>query len=154
MNRDVRLAEGVTDAAPPAASVPDDLRPRRMFTAEQIRSALPSPAGSGGATCGSAADSAPAPLEPWCQIWHHRRRDFSGEDRTEGTKSPRSLTFAEACDLAEAHFGPARQGSGSHVAIYKMPWQREIQVTGSKAKEYQVKQLIKAIDKKKEDQIS
>ena len=32
------LAEGVTDAAPPAASVPDDLRPRRMFTAEQIRS--------------------------------------------------------------------------------------------------------------------
>ena len=31
------LAEGVTDAAPPAASVPDDLRPRRMFTAEQIR---------------------------------------------------------------------------------------------------------------------
>jgi hypothetical protein len=26
------LAEGVTDAAPPAASVPDDLRPRRVFT--------------------------------------------------------------------------------------------------------------------------
>jgi len=37
------LAEGVTDAAPPAASVPDDLRPRRMFTDEQIRSALPEP---------------------------------------------------------------------------------------------------------------
>lgn len=28
------LAEGVTVAAPPAASVPDDLRPRRKFTAE------------------------------------------------------------------------------------------------------------------------
>ena len=41
------LAEGVTDAAPPAASVPDDLRPRRMFTAEQIRSALPEPGGFG-----------------------------------------------------------------------------------------------------------
>jgi hypothetical protein len=37
------LAEGVTDAAPPAASVPDDLRPRRMFTAEQIRESLPEP---------------------------------------------------------------------------------------------------------------
>ena len=35
------LAEGVTDAAPPAASVADDLRPRRMFTAEQIRTVLP-----------------------------------------------------------------------------------------------------------------
>ncbi|MGW9629649.1 hypothetical protein ACWGST_03030 [Agromyces sp. NPDC055520] len=35
------LAEGVTDAAPPAASVPDDLRPRRRLTAEQIRASLP-----------------------------------------------------------------------------------------------------------------
>jgi hypothetical protein len=41
------LAEGVTDAAPPAASVPDDLRRQRMFTAEQIRSALPEPGGFG-----------------------------------------------------------------------------------------------------------
>jgi hypothetical protein len=40
-------AEGVTDAAPPAASVPDDLRPRRKFTAEQIRSSLPEPGGFG-----------------------------------------------------------------------------------------------------------
>ncbi|MBT2499148.1 NAD(P)H-binding protein [Agromyces sp. ISL-38] len=41
------LAEGVVDAAPPAASVPDDLLPRRRFTAEQIRSALPEPGGFG-----------------------------------------------------------------------------------------------------------
>ena len=41
------LAEGVTDAAPPAASVPTHLLPRRMFTAEQIRSALPEPGGFG-----------------------------------------------------------------------------------------------------------
>lgn len=41
------LAEGVTDAAPPAASVPDDLRPRRTFTAEQIRESLPEPGGFG-----------------------------------------------------------------------------------------------------------
>lgn len=38
---------GVTNAAPPVASVPDDLRPRRMFTAEQIRSALPERGGFG-----------------------------------------------------------------------------------------------------------
>lgn len=41
------LAEGVTDAAPPEASVPDDLLLRRMFTAEQIRNALAEPGGFG-----------------------------------------------------------------------------------------------------------
>lgn len=41
------LAEGVSEAAPPASSVPDDLRPRRMFTAEQIRASLPEPGGFG-----------------------------------------------------------------------------------------------------------
>ncbi|MFF2371242.1 hypothetical protein [Agromyces sp. NPDC058110] len=41
------LAEGVTDAAPPADPVPDDLLPRRMFTAEQIRASLPAPGGFG-----------------------------------------------------------------------------------------------------------
>ena len=41
------LAVVVTDAAPPAASVPDDLRPRRMFPAEQILTAPPEPGGFG-----------------------------------------------------------------------------------------------------------
>ena len=74
-------------------------------------------------------------------------------------RSPKSLTFSEACDLPEAHFGRPRQGSGSHIAIYKMPWQGDPRINlqkaeGGKAKEYQVKQLIKAIDKKKGEQIS
>ena len=92
-------------------------------------------------------------------MWHHG--DVTSVEKIEqkARKSPKSLTFAEACDLAEAHFGPARQGSVSHVAIYKMPWQGDPRInlqkaTGGNAKEYQVKQLIKAIDKKKEDQIS
>jgi len=71
-------------------------------------------------------------------------------------RSPKSLSFAEACQLAEAHFGEPRRGSGSHVAIYKMPWHGDPRINlqkgdGGKAKEYQVKQLIKAIDKKKEE---
>ena len=41
------LAEGVTDASRPAASVPTDLLPRRMFTAEQIRASLPEAGGFG-----------------------------------------------------------------------------------------------------------
>ena len=35
------LAEGVIEAAPPAADPPPDLRPSRWFTAEQIRKGLP-----------------------------------------------------------------------------------------------------------------
>ncbi len=35
------LAEGVSAAAPPASELPDDLRPRTMFTDEEIRRALP-----------------------------------------------------------------------------------------------------------------
>jgi hypothetical protein len=73
-------------------------------------------------------------------------------------RSPKSISFAEACQLAEAYFGEPRQGSGSHVAIYKMPWQGDPRINlqkgeGGKAKENQVKQLIKAIDKKMEEDI-
>lgn len=41
------LAEGVTYAAPPAASAPIDRRSRCMFAPNQIRSALPEPGGPG-----------------------------------------------------------------------------------------------------------
>lgn len=73
--------------------------------------------------------------------------------------SPKSLTFAEACGLAEIYFGEPRQGSGSHVTIYKMPWQGDPRINlqkgeGGKAKEYQVRQLIKAIDKSKGERLS
>jgi hypothetical protein len=39
------LAEGVTDAAMPAAELPEDLRPKRAFNEAQIRDALPEPGG-------------------------------------------------------------------------------------------------------------
>lgn len=70
-------------------------------------------------------------------------------------RSPQSLTFAEACALAEAHFGQPRKGPGSHVAIYKMPWQGDPRINlqkgdGGKAKKYQVEQLLEAIDKKRD----
>ncbi len=73
-------------------------------------------------------------------------------------RSPKALSFAEACQLAEFYFGEPRKGSGSHVAIYKMPWQGDPRINlqrgdGGKAKEYQVKQLIKAIDKKKGEEL-
>lgn len=68
-------------------------------------------------------------------------------------RSSRSLTFTEACDLAEHYFGLPRKGSGSHLAIYKMDWQGDPRVNlqkgeGGKAKAYQVDQLLEAIDRK------
>lgn len=71
-------------------------------------------------------------------------------------RAPQSLTFVEACALAEAHFGAPRMGSGSHVAIYKMPWQGDPRINlqkgpGGKAKKYQVEQLLDAIDRKRGD---
>lgn len=41
------LAEGVTEAAPPADALPDDLQPRTPFSEEQIRANLPEPGGFG-----------------------------------------------------------------------------------------------------------
>lgn len=41
------LAEGVTEAAPPASELPDDLLPRTMFTDDEIRRALPDAGGFG-----------------------------------------------------------------------------------------------------------
>lgn len=69
-------------------------------------------------------------------------------------RSPGSLSFNDACALAEYYFGPPRKGSGSHVAIFKMGWQGDPRVNlqkgdGGKAKRYQVEQLLTAIDKKK-----
>ena len=41
------LAEGVTEAAPPASALPHDLLPRTLFTDEEIRRALPDARGFG-----------------------------------------------------------------------------------------------------------
>ena len=41
------LEEGVVEAAPPCESLPNDLRPSHLFTAEQIRGGLPSPGAFG-----------------------------------------------------------------------------------------------------------
>ncbi len=70
--------------------------------------------------------------------------------------SPGSLTFVDAVKLATSYFGEPRSGSGSHVAIFKMPWQGDprinLQNKDGKAKPYQVTQIVKAIDRLKEEQ--
>jgi hypothetical protein len=70
--------------------------------------------------------------------------------------SPGSLSFGDAVKLATTYFGEPRSGSGSLVAIFKMPWQGDprinLQNKDGKAKPYQVSQILKAIDRLKEQQ--
>lgn len=69
-------------------------------------------------------------------------------------KSQENVTFLELSKLCESYFGKPRNKGTSHH-IYKMPWLGDPRVNiqkakNGKAKVYQIKQVIKAIDKLKE----
>ncbi len=65
-------------------------------------------------------------------------------------QNPSNVRFSDLCKLCEHYFGKARQSGSSHK-IYKTPWQGDprvnIQNNRGKAKAYQVKQVLKAIER-------
>ena len=65
--------------------------------------------------------------------------------------NPKDVKFVELCKVCEFYFGKPRQFGSSH-RIYKTPWQGDprvnIQNQKGKAKTYQVKQVLKAIERK------
>jgi hypothetical protein len=64
--------------------------------------------------------------------------------------NPGEVRFADLCRVCAHYFGQARQSSGSH-RVYKTPWTGDprvnIQNSKGRAKAYQVKQVLKAIDR-------
>ena len=58
--------------------------------------------------------------------------------------------FHDLCRVCDFFFGKARQGGSSH-RVYKMPWQGDprvnIQNDQGRAKPYQVRQVLRAIDR-------
>jgi len=64
--------------------------------------------------------------------------------------NPKDVKFADLCKICEFYFGKPRQTGTSH-RIYKTPWQGDprvnIQNNKGKAKSYQVKQVLKAIER-------
>ena len=64
--------------------------------------------------------------------------------------NPKGIRFAELQKVCEHYFGKARQSGSSHC-IYKTPWAGDprvnIQNNRGKAKLYQVKQVLLAIEK-------
>lgn len=65
-------------------------------------------------------------------------------------ESATGVRFSDLCKVCDYYFGEPRQTSGSH-RVYRMPWQGDprvnIQNDHGKAKAYQVRQVLAAIDK-------
>ena len=65
--------------------------------------------------------------------------------------NPRNVRYEELAEVCEHYFGPPRTRGGSH-AVFKTPWPGDprvnIQNEHGKAKAYQVRQVLAAIDKK------
>ncbi len=65
-------------------------------------------------------------------------------------KNPKNVKFEDLCKVCDYYFGKARQLKSSH-RIYKTPWQGDprvnIQNHKGKAKVYQVKQVLNAIER-------
>ena len=65
-------------------------------------------------------------------------------------RNPQDVRFSDLCKVCDQYFGAARQTSGSH-RVYKTPWQGDprvnIQNRQGSAKAYQVKQVLKAIER-------
>lgn len=65
-------------------------------------------------------------------------------------ENPGNVRYTDLCKVCEHFFGQARQTSGSH-RVYKTPWigDPRVNIQNSKgcAKAYQVKQVLKAIER-------
>ena len=66
--------------------------------------------------------------------------------------TPAGVSFADLMKVCVEYFGQPRNTGSSHV-VFKMPWPGDprinIQNKGGKAKAYQVRQALAAIDKLK-----
>jgi hypothetical protein len=65
-------------------------------------------------------------------------------------RNPRDVRFSDLCKICDHYFGKARQGGSSH-RVYRTPWQGDprvnIQSKKGKARAYQVRQVLKAIER-------
>jgi hypothetical protein len=65
-------------------------------------------------------------------------------------RNPKGIRYRDLCKVCDFYFGDARQKGSSHH-IYKTPWPGDprvnIQNAGGMAKAYQVRQVLRAIDR-------
>ena len=81
-----------------------------------------------------------------CYAMDDRTRNLVEKIRTH----PLDVRFADLCKVCDAYFGEPRQRGSSH-RVYRTPWPGDprvnIQNFTGKAKPFQVRQVLKAIDK-------
>jgi len=77
--------------------------------------------------------------------------------KREMENNPKGIRFKDLCQVCEYYFGPARPSASSH-RIYKTPWPGDprvnIQNDKGMAKAYQVKQVLKAIKRLENENIT
>ena len=65
-------------------------------------------------------------------------------------QNPKGVQFADLCKVCDTYFGKPTQSGSSH-RVYKTPWQGDprvnIQNASGKAKPYQVRQVLAAIER-------
>jgi hypothetical protein len=65
-------------------------------------------------------------------------------------RNPKGVSYLDLCKICDHYFGEARQVGSSH-RVYKTPWQGDprvnIQDDKGMAKAYQVRQVLKAIER-------
>jgi hypothetical protein len=65
-------------------------------------------------------------------------------------ENPRNVRFSDLCRVCDFYFGEPRQRATSH-RVYRTPWNGDprvnVQSEGSKAKAYQVRQVLRAIER-------
>ena len=68
--------------------------------------------------------------------------------------NPKDVLFEDLCRICKYYFGEPRQSRSSHQ-VYKTPWHEDprvnIQNKKGKAKAYQVRQVLRAIERLSED---
>lgn len=69
-------------------------------------------------------------------------------------QNPKGISFKDLSKVCNQYFGEARQSGTSH-RVYKTPWQGDprvnIQSAKGKAKPYQVRQVLQAIQRLEEE---
>jgi hypothetical protein len=69
-------------------------------------------------------------------------------------QAPAAVRFSDVCKVCDHYFGAARQKRTSH-RVYRTPWQGDprvnIQNAKGKAKAYQVRQVLKTIERLKDE---
>jgi hypothetical protein len=89
-------------------------------------------------------------LENWFHYWYHLIVSGGHKILDRMRRDPTGIRFSDLRKICEAYFGEPRQSGSSHL-VFKTPWPGDprvnIQDAGGKAKPYQVRQVLKAIDK-------